>query len=143
MVGPLVDERMRVLGLNQTSLSALTKNELRQNYISQVIRGEISVPLGRKAELLREHLNISREEWYRAAKMIEEEADEERLPSPLDEVIAILEADPEVGPQIAEIKRTQTPRVYREAVEALAEAWRANAKMMFRTFRAGQEARSQ
>lgn len=127
------DQAFEVSGVAQTTISGLETGAITRTSDANM------------AKLARAY-GARRSTIYAKAGLIEPlddvDSDETSSPSPLDEVIAILEADPEVGPQLAEIKQTQTPRVYREAVEALADAWRANAKMMLRTFRAGQEARS-
>lgn len=123
MVGPLIDERMRVLGLNQTTLSKKTKNELRQNYISQVIRGEIEVPLGRKAELFREFLHISPEDWFRAAGMLDRLDDAPEGDEP-EVILAIMMAHAQAGPMLIRLKAEATveeyPALFDEALEHFA-----------------------
>jgi len=123
-LGALIAERLRALGLNQTTLSKRTDGELRQNYISQVIRAEIGVPQGRKAELFREHLAISREDWFRAAGMLDEldkldDNDIER-----DQVFALMMAHKQAGPMLLRLKAEASvdeyPALLDEALEHFA-----------------------
>jgi hypothetical protein len=119
---------------------------LRQNYISQVIRGEIDVPGGRKADLFREHLKISRGEWFRAAGMTDDRAETEPIPPrvvvirgpngeqevPIARVIAYVEGFPNERHQ-ARLERwraTHDAETYARLCARVFVAWSSNYELM-------------
>lgn len=146
MVGALIVVRRKERGLSQSQLAEITG--LGQTYISRVERGEVEVPQRATLEKFGAALGITLPDFYRAAGMLES-ADTQiaegqaEARTAFDDLIEILEADPELGPQLAEIKRTQTPNVYRGAIAALAEAWKSNGKMMLWTWRAANKVGSE
>lgn len=139
MLGELIDARMRALGLNQTSLSALTKGELRQNYISQVVQGKIERPLGRKAELFRAHLEITREEWYRAAGMLDEAERDDGDDDPLELLFAEMRRRPEVRRAIELGSEGLEGDDLTEFLTLTAGAWASNLHMQVETARKERE----
>ena len=69
MVGQLVRENRMARGLTQTELAQ--KTGLRQTYISQVEKGEIAVPRDHNLDALGSALDLTRQDFYRAAGMLD------------------------------------------------------------------------
>jgi len=63
------------------------------------------------------------------------------LAVPWVDLVAILETDPEIGPELLDIRETESVETYREAIDAVADAWRSNARMALRIWRAAHRAR--
>lgn len=86
-LGRLVDERMKARGWKQVDLAR--RSGVQQNYISNVIRGKIGIPTEAKAAPLRAALDLTRDEWYEAAGLIEPAPAEEEWTADVGEPDAV------------------------------------------------------
>lgn len=117
-----------------------------RNQLSRMLNGKIGVRP--EPETIKKIADgLGRNPWEVMAWAVAEilgplpgaDPDEER--HPLQDVFTILEADPDVGATLIEIRRTQTTHMYREAIENLADAWRMNGHLMVKTWKAVWQAR--
>jgi transcriptional regulator with XRE-family HTH domain len=141
MIGDLILQRRRALGLSQTELARRTG--LSQNYVSKLESGRIELPQRGTLDVLSGALDVSLIALYRAAGVADPLPDTDAATPPrtvtitvrgveetheLAEIIAYVEAKPERRHQddLTEWKRTMDPDDYAALMVDIYSAWTSN-----------------
>lgn len=147
-IGELVKQRREALGLTQSELAR--RSGLRQNYISDVEKGNVAVPRDHNLDALGAVLGLSRGEFYRAAGMLQGLAEAAPPPPPPAEdepwdpaaVVAYVESKPgaKFRAQLAEERARLPYPEYVAFCEDIYRAWSSNANLALRALRRGERA---
>lgn len=113
-VGELVRKRRLLKGLTQSDLALQTG--LRQAYISQVEKGEIAVPRDHNLDALGSVLDITRQDFYRAAGMLDGMEPQPAIAEPRAAYDTETTALAEIGRQVM--------RLVQEQVNVRPQGWR-------------------
>lgn len=142
MVGTLIRDRRRALGLSQSALAR--RLEMDQTYLSRLERGAVELPQRATLEKLGAALGITLPEFYRAAGVLEALDGGDAPPPPpsiLTEdadgpydpavVVAYVEAKPgaDFRRRLARQKARRTPESYTRLCLRLFRAWSSNADL--------------
>lgn len=152
-LGRLLAARMRARGWTQTETAR--RSGVPQSYISSIVRGRLGIPGEHRAAPLRAALDITRDEWYVAAGLIEPApADEawtaDDVPAPDDplaglaaaevaRVVAYVEAKPgqQYRARLARLKAQLAPADYARFCVEASVAWDGSLGLALAAFEAG------